>query len=50
MMMDVLDSIIPMMKDSGILPVVFFTESNGSINIILEEFEADLREELLKYE
>lgn len=46
---EVLDSLIPMLRERGILPGVFFTLSNGSINVAVDELERDLREELSRY-
>ena len=47
---EVLDSMIPMLREWGILPGVFFTMHDGSVNANVDELEADLREELSKYE
>lgn len=47
---EVLDSMIPILKERGILPGVFFTLEDGSVNASIEEFESDLREELSRYE
>ena len=47
---EVLDSMIPMLRERGILPGVFFTLEDGSVNASVDELEADLREELSKYE
>ena len=47
---EVLDNVIPMLREKCILPGVFFTMGNGSVNCSLDEFESDLREELSKYE
>lgn len=47
---EVLDSMIPMLRARGILPGVFFTVSDGSVNADVDQLEQDLREELLKYE
>lgn len=47
---EVLDSMIPMLRERGILPGVFFTMHDGSVNADVDELEADLREELAKYE
>lgn len=47
---EVLDSLIPMLKEKEILPGVFFTVKDGSVNVSVELLETDLRNELLKYE
>jgi len=47
---DVLDNMIPMLRERGILPGVFFTTSYGSINADVDELERDLRKELSRYE
>ena len=47
---EVLDSMIPMLRERGILPGVFFTMTDGSVNANVDELELDLREELTKYE
>ncbi|WDE09012.1 DUF2750 domain-containing protein [Thalassomonas viridans] len=47
---DALDNMIPMLKEKGILPGVFFTMKDGSVNASIDELESDLREELSKYE
>lgn len=47
---EVLDSLIPMLREKGILPGVFFTVAEGSINATVDELENDLREELSHYQ
>ena len=47
---EVLDSMIPMLRERGIAPGVFFTLEGGSINASLDELENDLRKELSYYE
>ena len=47
---EVLDSVIPMLRERGILPGVFFTMNDGSVNASVDELEADLRAELSHYE
>lgn len=47
---EILGSMIPMLKERGILPGVFFTMKDGSVNASVDELESDLREELSKYE
>lgn len=47
---EVLDSMIPMLGERNILPGVFFTMADVSVNASADELEADLREELSKYE
>lgn len=46
---EVLDSMIPMLREKGILPGVFFTMKDGSVNASIDDFESDLREELSHY-
>ena len=46
---EVLDSMIPMLREKGILPGVFFTMNDGSVNASVDELERDLRDELSKY-
>jgi len=40
---------IPQLREQGIAPGVFFTPEHGSIQVTLDEFEKDLREELNRY-
>lgn len=47
---EMLDSLIPMLRERKILPGVFFTLSGGSINVTVDTLEKDLREELSRYE
>jgi hypothetical protein len=47
---EVLDSLIPMLRNEGILPGVFFTLNAGSIDVEIDQLEEDLRYELSKYE
>lgn len=47
---EVLDSMIPMLRERGILPGVFFTMEAGSVNSSVDQLESDLREELSHYE
>jgi hypothetical protein len=46
---EVLESMIPMLRERNILPGVFFTMEHGSINAEVDLLENDLREELSKY-
>ena len=47
---EVLDSMIPMFRGRGILPGVFFTMKDGSVNASVDQLEEDLRAELSHYE
>ena len=47
---EVLDSMIPMLRERGILPGVFFTTKDGSVNASVDQLEEDLRAELSHYE
>lgn len=47
---EVLDSMIPMLRERGILLGVFYTIQDGSVIANVDELESDLREELSKYE
>lgn len=47
---DVLGDMIPMLRERNILPGVFFTMHDGSVDIDVDRFEADLKLELAKYE
>lgn len=47
---EVLGSMIPMLKERGILPGVFFTMKDGSVDATIEQFESDLKKELSHYE
>lgn len=47
---EALEKMIPMLRERGIRPGVFYAAGTGSINVTLEELERDLREELAKYE
>jgi len=47
---EALDDMIPMLRESGIQPAVFFTPEHGSLNATLDDLERDLREELTRYE
>lgn len=47
---ELLGSLIPVLRQKGILPGVFFTLDGGSVNVTLDQLEKDLREELTKYE
>jgi hypothetical protein len=46
---EVLDSMIPMLQNNGVLPGVFFSTESGSVEVSLDEFERDLRAELSRY-
>ena len=46
---EVLESLIPMLRDRKVLPGVFYTMKDGSINATVDELERDLREELNHY-
>jgi hypothetical protein len=43
-----LGMMIPTLREQGILPGVFFSPEQGSINMTLDEFERDLRAELAR--
>lgn len=45
---DALDNMIPMLRERGIQPGVFFDVGQGSINVTVDELERDLRAELQK--
>lgn len=47
---EVLESMIPMLRERNILPGVFFTSAGGSVNADVDRFEQDLRSELANYE
>lgn len=46
---EVLNSIIPMLRERDILPGVFFTMEDGSVNASVDQLEEDLRAELTHY-
>ena len=46
---EALDRMIPMLRERGILPGVFFDAELGSVDCTLDELENDLRAELSKY-
>jgi Protein of unknown function (DUF2750) len=46
---DALDNMIPMLRQRGILPGVFFSVELGSVDASLDALERDLRLELEKY-
>ncbi len=46
---EVLESMIPMLREKGVSPGVFFTTKDGSVNASVDELESDLKEELSKY-
>jgi hypothetical protein len=43
-----LGMMIPTLREQGILPGIFFSPDQGSINITLDELERDLRAELAR--
>lgn len=47
---EVLDSMIPMLRERDILPGVFYVHGKGSIDVTVDLFEDDLRSELAHYE
>ena len=47
---EVLNSMIPMLRERCILPGIFFTMKDGSVNVSLEQLEEDLHSELSHYE
>lgn len=47
---EAIDEMIPLLKDQGIQPGVFFIPIEGSIDIDIDTFDKDLRGELSKYE
>lgn len=46
---EVLEEMIPTLRTRGILLGVFLSAENGSIDCTLDQFEADLRNELARY-
>ena len=46
---DALDNMLPMLRQRGIEPGVFFSPDRGSIDVHIDQLERDLRSELLKY-
>lgn len=46
---EALTKMIPMLRERGILPGVFFSAESGSIDCSLDQLEADLRAEMSKY-
>jgi hypothetical protein len=46
---EALNVMIPMFRKRGILPGVFFSPKDGSVNCSVDQLESDLRTELLKY-
>jgi hypothetical protein len=46
---EALDNMLPMLRERGIQPGVFFVVDQGSVDVSLDEFERDLRAELSKY-
>ena len=46
---DVLDNMLPALRERGIQLGVFFDPGRGSINATVDELERDLRAELQKY-
>lgn len=46
---DALENMIPMLRERHILPGVFFSVEDGSIDVSLDELELDLRRELARY-
>ena len=46
---DVFEDLIPVLRQKNILPGVFFTLENGSINATIDELENDLKNELSHY-
>jgi hypothetical protein len=40
---------IPTLREQGILPGVFFSPEQGSINITLDEFERELRAAAMRH-
>jgi hypothetical protein len=46
---EVLTKMIPMLRERGILPGVFFSPEGGSIDCSLDQLETDLRAEMDKY-
>jgi hypothetical protein len=46
---DVLEDLIPSLRERGVLPGVFFDINQGSINATIDELEQDLRTELQRY-
>jgi hypothetical protein len=46
---DVLENLIPSLRERGVSPGVFFDVNQGSINATIDELERDLRTELQKY-
>lgn len=46
---DALDNMVPMLREKGVLPGVFFDPERGSISCTVDELERDLRTELEKY-
>jgi hypothetical protein len=47
---EALEKMIPILRERGIQPGVFFTPEHGSIDANLEDLERDLRAELSRYE
>ncbi|MCR9628583.1 DUF2750 domain-containing protein [Vibrio antiquarius] len=46
---EVLDDMLPMLRERKILPGVFFTMEDGSVNATVDQLESDLITELSKY-
>ena len=46
---EALDKMLPMLRERGIQPGIFFVIGQGSVNVGLDQFELDLRAELSKY-
>lgn len=46
---DLLENLIPSLRENNTLPGVFFIQGKGSTNATLEELEKDLRAELVHY-
>ena len=47
---ELLDSLIPMLREREIFPGVFFIPTRGSVDVTLDTLENDLKEELSRYE